>query len=311
MQSAPSTPGCARPEAGPDVADVARVRGFNRLVTRQVGALNDRYLGRRPLGECRVLFEIGSDGATPSELRARLGLGSGHLSRIIGSLQRDGLVAKQPNPADRRTKLLRLTPSGRSELRELDRKSDELAASALAPLTPDQRARLLRAQAEVRHLLAISLVEISLEDPSSADARWCLAHYFAELAERFEEPFDPGRTLPADAADLVPPSGAFVIARSGGEPAGCGALKTLQPGVGEIMRMWVDRPHRGLGIGARLLEALEDQAVALGHRRVRLYTNRSLGEAKSMYRANGYREIARYNDDPYANHWFEKRLVSR
>jgi DNA-binding MarR family transcriptional regulator/N-acetylglutamate synthase-like GNAT family acetyltransferase len=288
--------------------DIALVRSFNRLVTRQVGALSDRYLGRRPLGESRVLYEIGSAGATPRDLRARLGLDSGYLSRMIGSLERDGLVEKRPNPADGRTKKLCLTSSGLSELGQLERISDELAASALAPLTDEQRARLLQAQAEVRQLLAISMVRIAPEDPSSADARWCLAHYFAELAERFEEQFDPGRTLPADAADLVPPSGAFLLARFNGQPAGCGALKTLGPGLGEIMRMWVDRPHRGLGIGARILEALEGQAVALGHRRVRLYTNRSLAEAKAMYRARGYREIARYNDDPYANHWFEKPL---
>lgn len=290
--------------------DIALVRSFNRLVTRQVGALNDRYLGRRPLGESRVLFEIGLDGATPRDVRARLGLDSGYLSRMIRSLQRDGLVEQRPNPADRRTKRLRLTRAGRSELRTLDRISDQLAASALAPLTGEQRARLLGAQAEVRQLLAISMVSIEPEDPASADARWCLNHYFAELGERFEEPFDPGRTLPADAADLIPPSGAFLVARFNGQPAGCGALKTLSPGVGELMRMWVDRPHRGLGIGARILEALEEQAIALGDERVRLYTNRSLAEARAMYRARGYAEIARYNDDPYANHWFEKRLTS-
>ena len=290
--------------------EIALVRSFNRLVTRQVGALNDRYLGRRPLGEARVLFEIGSNGATPRDVRARLGLDSGYLSRMIRSLQRDGLVEKRPNPTDRRTKRLSLTRAGRSEMRELDRISDELAASALTPLTDEQRARLLRAQAEVRHLLAISMVSIALEDPSSADARWCLAHYFAELGERFEERFDPGRTLPAESKDLIPPSGAFVLARFDGQPAGCGALKTLSPEIGEIMRMWVDRAHRGLGIGTRILDALEEQAVALGHRRVRLYTNRSLDEAKAMYRSNGYLEVARYNDDPYADHWFEKRLAS-
>lgn len=288
--------------------DIARVRSFNRLVTRQVGALNDRYLGRRPLGESRVLFEIGLDGATPRDVRARLGLDSGYLSRMIRSLERDGLVEKRPNPADGRTTRLSLTEAGRSEMAELDRISNELAESVLGPLTEEQRSRLLAAQSEVRRLLAVSMVSIAREDPASADAKWCLSHYFAELAERFEEPFDPGRTLPADAHDLVPPAGAFVIARFSGQPAGCGAVKTLRPGVGEIMRMWVDRPHRGLGIGARILDALEEQAAALGHRRVRLYTNRSLAEAKAMYRARGYREIARYNDDPYANHWFEKRL---
>lgn len=284
-------------------AQVDTVRSFNRLVTRQVGALDDPYLGRRPLGECRVLYEIGLEVAGARDVRARLGLDSAYLARLIGSLERDGLVEVSGDE-------LRLTPEGRSLLHELDRESDELAASVLAPLSREQRERLTRAQAEVRRLLAVSMVNVTAEDPSSDDARWCLSHYFAELAERFEEPFDPGRTLPADAADLVPPAGAFLIARVGGEPAGCGALKTHAPGVGEIMRMWVDRAHRGLGIGARILDALEEHAAALGHRTVRLYTNRSLDEAKAMYRTRGYEEIPRYNDDPYANHWFEKRLQS-
>lgn len=282
-------------------ADIDLVRGFNRLVTRQLGALDDPYLGRRPLGECRVMYEIGAGGATARDVRARLGLEPAYLARLVRSLERDGLVEEGSGE-------LRLTSRGLSLLHQLDRDSDELAASALAPLSDEQRARLVRAQAEVRRLLAVSMVSVTAEDPASEDARWCLSHYFAELAERFEERFEPGRTLPADAADLVPPAGAFLIARVGGEPAGCGALKTHRPGVGEIMRMWVDHAHRGLGIGARILDALEEQAVALGHRSVRLYTNRSLDEAKAMYRSRGYEEIPRYNDDPYANHWFEKRL---
>src|SRR5918996_900120 len=265
--------------------DIALVRSFSRLVTRHVGALHDRYLGHRPLGEARVLFEIGAEGATPRDIRARLGLDSGYLARLLRSLQRDGLVEERPNPADRRTKRLVLTAAGRTEMAELDRISDELAASALAPLTADQRRRLLAAQAAVRRLLAISMVDIGPEDPASADARWCLAHYFAELAERFEEPFDPARTLPTGADDL------FLLARFGGQPAGCGVLKALSPGCGEILRMWVDRPHRGLGIAGRLLDALEQHAAARGHETVRLYTNRTLDEAKALYRARGYVEI--------------------
>ena len=288
--------------------DVARVRSFNRLVTRQLGVLHDRYLGHRPLGEGRVLFEIGADGAAPRDVRARLGLDSGYLSRLLGSLESEGLIERRPNAADRRTTRLRLTRAGEAELAELNRISDELAASALAPLTDEQRSRLLAAQAEVMRLLAVSMISVAREDPSSADARWCLGHYFAELGERFDEPFEPARTLPADRKELVPPTGAFLLARINGQPVGCGALRTLGPGIGELMRMWVDGAQRGLGIGKRLLTALEDEAVALGHERVRLYTNRSLDEAKAMYRAAGYVEIDRYNDDPYAHHWFEKRL---
>lgn len=251
-----------------------------------------------------MLFEIGTDGATPRDIRARLGLDSGYLARLLRSLQGDGLVTAAPDPADRRTKRLALTAAGRSEMAELDRISDELAAATLAPLDADQRARLLRAQGEVRRLLAVSMVTIAPEDPGSAEARWCLGHYFAELAARFEEPFDPARTLPTGADDL------FLLARFDGQPAGCGVLKALDAATGEVLRMWVDRPHRGLGIAARLLDALEQAAAERGHRAVRLYTNRSLGEAKALYRARGYAEIPRYNDDPYANHWFEKRLSS-
>ena len=287
----------------PQQQEIARVRSFNRLVTRQVGALNDRYLGGRPLGESRVLFEIGTEGATPRDVRVRLGLDSGYLSRMIRSLQRDGLVEERPDPRDRRTKLLKLTRAGRFQKRKLDTASDQLAAATLAPLTREQRERLLRAQDEVRRLLAASMITIELEDPTSADARWCLGHYYAELDERFSQGFE---APPDESAELV----AFVLARLDGQPAGCGALKALEPGVGEIARVWVDGAHRGLGLGARLFAALETRARELGHERVRLDTNRSLHEAQAMYRANGYRAIPRYNDNPYANHWFEKALAS-
>src|SRR4051812_25717558 len=161
--------------------DIARVRSFNRLITRQVGALNDRYLGGRPLGESRVLFEIGANGGvTPRDIRARLGLDSGYVSRMIGALERDGLIVKKPNPADRRTPVLTVTAKGRSRMRELDERSDALAAATLAPLSDDERERLLNAQDEVRRLLALSMITIAKEAAESSDARWCLGHYFAD-----------------------------------------------------------------------------------------------------------------------------------
>ena len=246
-----------------------------------------------------MLFEIGEQGATPRDIRARLGLDSGYLARMLRALERDGLVAAEPG-ADRRTKRLTLTEAGRAEMAELDRISDELAAATLAPLTSEERQRLLRAQHEVRRLLAISMVSVEPEDPGSADARWCLSHYFADLAERFD--FEAAKTLPTAPEDL------FLLARFDGQPAGCGVLKALDPTTGELLRMWVDRPHRGLGIAGQILAELERHASERGHTRVWLYTNRSLDAAKALYRSRGYREIPRYNDDPYANHWFEKRL---
>ena len=93
-----------------------------------------------------------------------------------------------------------------------------------------------------------------------------------------------------------------------GEPVGCGALKFHGDAPAEIKRMWVAPAARGLGLGRRLLTDLEAQAVARGVRTLRLETNRALGEAIGLYRAAGYREVAAFNDEPYAHHWFEKTL---
>ena len=85
-------------------------------------------------------------------------------------------------------------------------------------------------------------------------------------------------------------------------------MKTIERGVGSLKRMWVGDDVRGLGIGRRMLQALEAEARALGLDTLRLETNRALAEAIRLYRTAGYREVSRFNDDPYAHHWFEKRL---
>jgi len=93
-----------------------------------------------------------------------------------------------------------------------------------------------------------------------------------------------------------------------GEPVGCGALKLHGPGPAEIKRMWVSPAVRGLGLGRRLLGELETRAASAGASATRLETNRSLVEAVAMYRTAGYREVPAFNDEPYADHWFEKSL---
>jgi GNAT superfamily N-acetyltransferase len=145
-------------------------------------------------------------------------------------------------------------------------------------------------------------------DPASDAARWCVAQYFAELAERFEEGFDPGQSIPADDAELRPPVGAFLVASVDGEPVACGAVKSISPGVGSLKRMWVASSVRGLGFGRRMLVALESQARELGLTTLRLETNRALAEAIHLYESSGYVEVAPFNTDPYADHWFEKYL---
>lgn len=292
-----------------DESQIQQVRRFNRAVTRRIGVLTDDYLGRgRPLAESRLLFEIGSGGVNVRELRARLSLDSGYLSRLLRALEGQGLIGVQPSPVDARVRRVTLTRKGRRELDALDSRSQTLATSLLAPLGAAQRERLIAAMAEVERLLRTAAVEIAVADPASADARACIDAYLCELDMLFDGGFDASRSVSADPGELVPPRGVFVIARLDGQAIGCGGLKITGPGAGEIKRMWVAPSARGQGIAQRLLEALEAHAVAIGLDTLRLDTNRNLTEARALYARNGYREIPRYNDNPYADHWFEKRL---
>jgi DNA-binding MarR family transcriptional regulator/ribosomal protein S18 acetylase RimI-like enzyme len=289
---------------------IAAVRRLNRLVTLRAGALDDHFLGRgRPLGASRVLYEVGEHGAALRELRDRLGLDAGYLSRLIAALRREGLVELERARADRRIRMARLTRAGRREVREMNRRSDRAAAALLATFPAAQRERLVGAMDEVHRLLRLAGLRIERTRPASPRARQCVARYYAELDRRFDAGFDPGASLPADDRDLAPPTGVFLVGSIDGEPVACGAVKTIAPGIGSLKRMWVSGDVRGQGIGRRMLEALEAEARSLGLGTLRLETNRALAEAVSLYRKAGYREVARFNDDPYAHHWFEKRIL--
>jgi GNAT superfamily N-acetyltransferase len=152
-------------------------------------------------------------------------------------------------------------------------------------------------------------VTVAIEDPDTPGARWCIGRYFEELNARFESGFDPARSISADAHELVPPAGLLLVARLRGEPVGCGALKFHDGAPTELKRMWVAPEMRGMGLGRRLLSELEREATKAGARMVRLETNQTLKEAINLYRHSGYREVERFNDEPYAHHWFEKDLV--
>jgi DNA-binding MarR family transcriptional regulator/GNAT superfamily N-acetyltransferase len=284
------------------------VRRFNRTVTERIGALGDDYLARaRPLGASRVLWEVGAGGADVRSLRSRLRLDSGYLSRLLRGLEAEGLVEVQAGDGDRRVRAVTLTAAGRAERAELDRLSDELAQSLLAPLTGRQRDRLVEAMGTVERLLTASLVEIGGSEPSSEAAQFCLKSYFSELEDRFDGGFDTAAGL-AGASAYAAPGGLLLVARLRGEPVGCGALCFMDGEPDQVKRMWVARSARGLGLGRRLLAELEQRVRERGGRAIRLETNRRLAEAISLYRSAGYAEVPPFNDEPYAHHWFEKQL---
>ena len=290
---------------------VATVRRFNRAWTQRVGALDESFLGSgRPLGPSRLLFEIGStpDGAVVRDLRDRLGLDSGYLSRLLRRLEDEGLVTTRADPVDARRRVVRLTGSGQESWAELEQRSEALARDLVAPLTDRQRERLEDALATAGLLVRAATIDLSPADPGSPAAREAIAAYFAEIDARFDFGFDAADLMADDARTLRGPGGLFLLARSEGRAVACGGLRDLGDGYAEVKRMWVSDEWRGAGLGGRLLRTLEDRARDLGHQTLRLDTNGVLVEAIAMYDRAGYRRIGRYNDNPYAQVWFEKEL---
>lgn len=289
--------------------DVHTLRQFNRYFTRRIGALDDHYLGQnRPLGEARLLFEIAEagDGASLRELRGRLTLDAGYLSRMVRSLETQGLVRVLVHPGDSRSRVVVLTPAGRAELEEQNRLADGLAAGLLTGLDDTRRGELTAALDTARRLLRLAAITVATVDGASPDARACLAAYAADIDERFPEGFDPAALVQPH--EVSGDAGAFLVAYEEGRAVGCGALRRLEPGVGEIRHVWVHPAARRLGLARRILDALEREAAERDLTVVRLDTHAVLTEAQAMYRACGYAEIPRYDDNPYAGHWFEKRL---
>jgi GNAT superfamily N-acetyltransferase len=155
------------------------------------------------------------------------------------------------------------------------------------------------ARATVAWMEAVRAVEV--DDP---DAIRLVEAYFTELRERFGGFTPPSRAeLRADAI-----GGAVLIVYDGDSGIACGSLRLLEPNTGEVKRMFVAPEARGKGWGRLLLRALEDRARAFGWSRVVLDTAAVLEEAARLYLREGYAEIPRYNDNPYAARWFRKDL---
>lgn len=145
-------------------------------------------------------------------------------------------------------------------------------------------------------------------DPRDPEARTCLGRYYAELAQRFTQGFDVSLSCDPDADDMMPPRGLFLLARADGQAVGCAGLKRRDATEAEVKRVWVAPEVRGQGLARRLMAEIEGRARMMGISRLLLDTNSELTEALALYRATGWSQIARFNDDPYPDAFFEKRL---
>jgi DNA-binding MarR family transcriptional regulator/ribosomal protein S18 acetylase RimI-like enzyme len=274
------------------------LRRFNRTWSQRVGVLEESYLGTgRPLAVSRLLFEIEDRGSAVADLRARLGLDSGYLSRLLRRLQADGSVVLEPGEEDARRRTVVLTAQGATERAQLESRSARLADDLLDGLTVRQQQRLDAALLEAELLIRVATIAIEEVPVDAAVAREAVGRYFGELGERFG--------FVAGAPDR---EGRFFVAVADGAAVACGGVRTLPDGRAELKRLWVDASWRGAGLGGRMLRHLEAVAADDGHAEVVLDTKAGLTEAVALYERAGWQRIDRYNDNPEAELFFVKRL---
>lgn len=287
---------------------IQRIRRFNRAVTRETGALDQSFLGRgRPLGPARVINAIGHGHCDLDQLRRYLGVDKTVLSRFLAGLQGDGLLRLAPSAEDGRRRVAELTEAGRAEFKAYEALSDAQAQALLAR-HPDPKA-LLEAMDLVASALGREDLELVVTTPTDPRALRCLEAYYSELAQRFKQGFDVTLSADPEASDMCPPRGTFLLALSDGLPMGCVGVKGTDKGYGEIKRLWVSPAARGMGLARQLMMRAEQEARALSIPTLRLDTNSALPEAIALYRATGWTEIDRFNDDPYPDFFFEKAVT--
>jgi DNA-binding MarR family transcriptional regulator/GNAT superfamily N-acetyltransferase len=287
---------------------VARLRRFNRVVTREIGALDTSYLGRgRPLGAARVLQLVKPEGTDLADLRQRLDLDTGLLSRLLRSLEAEGLVTVATDPADRRRRIASLTPAGLAEWQVYDALGYAKAQAVLDRAGARQQA-LIEAMDLIATVMLKDDVAIRDADPADPAALSCMASYFQILLDTVSGVTPDMLPLPLpDPERYRSPDGAFLIAWSDDLPIGCVSLRRLGPKLAEVKRLWVHPHARGQGLGLRLMRAIEARARDLGYSHANLDSNTVLAAAVSMYRSDGWSEIEPYTSAP-ANIWMAKRL---
>lgn len=152
-------------------------------------------------------------------------------------------------------------------------------------------------------------LELRSEPADGPAARALFAEYMALVAERLGGgPFAPREDIFATPEAFSGPGAAWVVLYEDGRAVACGGLRTREPGVGEIKRMFVTASARGRGHGRRMLTELEGLARAAGHRRVLLLTTEILTEARALYAAAGYRVLSTPLEGDRQDYWLQKEL---
>lgn len=282
------------------------VRQFNRFYTVHLGLLRGRYLDTDySLSESRILYELSQNpGCTANQLRTKLDLDAGYMSRLLRSLTERGLVQGARSEQDKRATLLSLTPHGQATVDDINRQASAETVRMLDQLEEAQRAELLEAMRKMQDILSPAVRVIRATAAHLKDARHLLHEYFDVIGVVLRDDDAAIRAFLNDA------SSAMWIAYVDGAPAACVAMRPLPEvaGAAECKRLYVAGKHRRRGLADALMQALETHAAEAGHDAVYLDTKDDLIGAIKLYDRLGYERCERYNDNPQATIFMRKRL---
>lgn len=275
------------------------VRRFHRFWTRRMEVVSDRILASGfSLTEVRVLRGLAvPDAGTPTRLAVELGLDAGYVSRVVGGLERRGLVARSSSSDDRRVTLLRLTPAGRRAFRTLETLARRRAEEILNDASPEGRERAVDAMRTIEGELGDSAKppRITYRTHRPGDMGWIVQRH----GELYHASHGWDATFEAMVAGIVsgfietydPAYERSWIAEVDGRRAGAIALVRHTRTVGQLRLLFVEPWARGLGIGGRLVSECVAQARHVGYRKMILFTVAGLDAARRLYEAEGFRLV--------------------
>jgi DNA-binding MarR family transcriptional regulator/GNAT superfamily N-acetyltransferase len=277
-------------------ADVAAIRAFNRFYTARVGALRDGLLATaHPLPEARVLYELGQREATDvGDLRRTLELDAGYLSRLLGRLEEQGLIARERSAADARRQVVALSDTGRDAYATLDQRSAAEIATVLDGLPETDRARLRAAMETVREVLddAPRPAAFVLRPPKPGDFGRVVQRHGALYAQEYgwDETFEAlVASVVADYAGAHDPEReAAWIAEVAGRPVGSIFCVRVDDRTAKLRLLLVERAARGMGIGQALVDECVRFAKTAGYEALTLWTNDVLTGARRLYERAGF-----------------------
>lgn len=277
---------------------ITEVRRFNRFYTRQIGVLRKTYLGSPySLAEMRVLYEIAHGAQTATEVGRTLDLDAGYLSRVLRNFEKAGLIKRTPSPEDARQSHLALTARGIKTFAPYEQRSQDVVATMLASLEPNDQARLIDAMTTIEHLLDAKPQEnpnVILRQPKHGDFGWIVSRH----AEIYAQEYGWGDPFEGLCAQIVAD---FVnkyddarercwIAEMNGENVGCVMLvKDEVPGTARIRLLIVDPKARGLGLGARLTDECVKFSREASYTKITLWTHSILKAARHIYEKAGFK----------------------